>query len=501
MKIVCPNCGAILEDGSMFCNKCGTKIDFASIAEPEYDTAPLEAYTPQYTPEESAPIEAYAPESTIPAEVHATADTVNKTQVDAIQTTTETSQTKSKQKAKKKTGLIIGIIGAVVLVPLILFIVLIIALSGGDDDKPEDTTTPSTEFVQTVTQMSDNKYDFNFSLNNVVYKLPATINDFENDGWIIADNDKSATLQPQESIDVSAQNDTGYITLRFYNDSDTAKSVKDCQVGGVTLSFNRSNTYTVTLSNELALADGSALTDVLFLWGEYNYVERLQYFYQEAQTIANSCAYIFETDIDGNLVSVSINNYDKDNTYSNGTIIDGISAEIAAPVDALSDNLADGIVSFDGIPYALPARVGDLTGPGDWQLVIGATRIAPNEMTYIVLTKNLRTFGFDNLVTLHIINTTDEEISFEDATIIGISYDSSYETTIPILAFANDITLGMTEEDFLSAANNFELTTETSGDSIYYRSALVDNGFEYTFVFREDKTLESMDIMYQYTVE
>lgn len=470
MKTTCPNCGTIFEDGSMFCNKCGSKLEVEVPIEtapyvPE-DTAPLEAYTPQHTPNET--ITTKQPEAVAP---------------------TATIEKKTK-KVKKKTGLIAGIIGGIVGIPLILIIVLIIALSSGDDNNTEETTasTPTTQATQYTSQLSDDIFEFTIKLNGVVYKFPETVDNFESNGWVIADDKKSATLEPQESIDVSAKNDTGYITLHFFNDGDTAKSVKDCQVGGVTLSFNRSNTYTIELSKGLVLTEESTLTDIIFLWGEYSGVELDKYFFENVKTKDNSSTYVFETNKDNTLFSVTIKNFNADKTDS-GLVLEGIDVTTGNVAETLSDKLEDGVIGINGKAYSFPIKVSDLTSAG-WELTIGSTKLAPNEITAL-------SFSYGNeQIFAGVINTTDTEIQIDEAILYDLEYsffeiDSGFE-------FANGIKPGMSKDAFLKATTDFELEFEESGEATYYKTPYTGEGFSYKFKIDESGILSSIRIVYEY---
>ncbi len=485
MKYICPNCGVSFEDGSQFCNKCGTMLEAEAPTVTPYipdlpeenETAPLEAYTPAYVPQEEASASPVAP----------------------LEAVSSDKKEKNGKKGKKKTGLVIGIICGVVTIPLLLIIILIIALSGGDDTdvQPDDTT--SAPIVQQSTEaLSDNIYDFNIKLNGTVYKFPEALTNFENAGWVIDADKKAETVEAQDSIELPAQNDTGYITLHIYNDGDTAKAVSECQVGGITLSFNRSNSYTIELSKGIVISEDTTMDDIAAIWGKYTHISWRNYSYKKASTLNDSCEYKFETSADGTLVSASVKNYDEDNIYSPGVEVAGQIVDIAEPAQALSNNFADGTIAINGKAFTLPMKLNDIISGGTWVVADGPSKLAPNEQWFICLGKNTNTSYTamkNGYITATVINTTDKEIAIEDASVISVSYDCTDFSDV--VEFTNGIKLGMSEAEFLKATNSLELEKSDSGTLIYYRSNYTEGKVNYTFVINtESKAISHIEIAY-----
>ena len=475
MRVICPNCNAVLEDNSKFCNNCGTRIENAT--KTEFDTMPLYENSSKY---DDLSKETYH----------------QPTKKEKPMQSANSPVAKPKEKKKKKTGLILGIIAAVVGIPVVILVALILVLVfGGDKETPPEQPT---DVQMSEVELSDDIFDFDVSLDGVVYKMPATINEFESNGWTISDDAKSEMVAPGEDFEVSAKSDSGYITLIMYNDGATEKSVANCIVGGLLLSFNRSNTYTVKLSKGLVVDGDSTLDEVVSAWGKYDYVEKFDYFYEETRTYFHTCAYNFTTTKDGDLTSVGIKNYNADDVLE-PIVAEDIIADMASPTDAMSDDLADGIISFEGKAVALPCKASEIVSAEGWQLTMGSTKLAPNETTTVYLTKDVRTHGFNDSVFIQILNTTDKEISIEDAIVIDIDY-SDYNN-MNALEFANGIKLGMSESDFLNASNYFHFDVEDEGDRTNYRSTSDEGGFEYKFVFNEENKLETMAITYNYAID
>lgn len=383
---------------------------------------------------------------------------------------------------------------------LLIFSMIFVFVSCGEDktESKEGAATQSTVPASTESSLplSDNIYDFNLKLNDIVYTFPSTIENFEKNDWAIPDDKKTVNVDPGSFVEVATKNDTGYITLHIFNDSDVSQNLMACKVGGITLSFNRSNTYNVELSKGIILNENLKIDDIVAAWGNYTYVEKTLYRFEKIRTDNNTCAYSFDTTLDGTVYSIVIKN-DNATTPAAFTTLKGVKADIAAPADKLTDDLNDGIISLDGKVLAFPLKLSELTSIKDWKMVMGYTKLAPNEQSSIILAKDLKTVSDDNYLALTVYNPTDKEIAVEDATVILLDYNKN--KNVSALEFAQGIKIGMSEDAFLKATAGYEFYATNSSDSTHYIYSGDEGKFSYTFSFSSDK-LVGMDISYNYII-
>ncbi len=382
---------------------------------------------------------------------------------------------------------------------LVFSMVFVFAACGEDKtESKEGAATASTSPASTepAVPLSDNIYDFNLKLNDVLYTFPTTIESFESNDWVIPDDKKAVNVEPGTFVEVATKNDTGYITLHIFNDGDKAQNLMACKVGGITLSFNRSNSYTVELSKGLVVNEKSKIDDVIALWGNYTYVEKTLYLFEKIRTDNRTCAYSFDTNLDGTLYSIEIKN-DNATTQASFTTLKGVKADIAAAADKLTNDLNDGIISFDGKLLALPMKVSEISSIKDWKMVRGYTKLAPNEQSVIILAKDLKTVSDTNYLTLTVFNATDKEILVEEATVIALDYANNKNASA--LEFAHGIKFGMSEDDFVKATESYEFYVTNPSESTHYIYSGDEGKFSYAFTFTSGK-LETLNISYNYEI-
>lgn len=144
---------------------------------------------------------------------------------------------------------------------------------------PVETTTPETTAPETTAPtettvpettapavLSDNPFDFMFSINGTVLQLPCTVADLEALGFKM-EKEADNTLDEGYATSCQLYNGDSYITLTIYNNTDDAISFADAPVDCLSLSkYGSKGTNTILIAGGIGI--GSTMDEVLAAYGE-----------------------------------------------------------------------------------------------------------------------------------------------------------------------------------------------------------------------------------------
>lgn len=140
---------------------------------------------------------------------------------------------------------------------------------------PEETTVPETVPEETVPEettgelvMSDNPFDFMFSINGTVLQLPCTIKDLEDLGFIMDEDKADNILNDGYTSTSNMFHGKCYINASIYNSTDKALPYKDCPVDDISVSVYgmRNGNDEIIFAGGITI--GSTLDEVLAAYGE-----------------------------------------------------------------------------------------------------------------------------------------------------------------------------------------------------------------------------------------
>jgi predicted small lipoprotein YifL len=135
---------------------------------------------------------------------------------------------------------------------------------------PVETTAPETVPEETTGElvMSDNPFDFMFSINGTVLQLPCTIKDLEDLGFIMDEDMADNILNDGYTSSSNMFHGKCYINVSIYNSTDKALPYKDCPVDDISVSVYgmRNGNDEIIFAGGITI--GSTMDEVLAAYGE-----------------------------------------------------------------------------------------------------------------------------------------------------------------------------------------------------------------------------------------
>lgn len=433
----------------------------------------------------------------------------------------QSSVAQPQTEAKKSKGLLIAILLGVIAI-VVAGVVAIVVLSGGNGDS--DSSEPDTDSKPASSQsesslpaqsgdgssapaaenngsgssapaasapavMSDDIYDFTFTLEGVVYQLPCSFQSFEQNGWTIGSNYSGITSDTK----IAANNYESYtvakngksITLYSYNKSGNAKAIKDCMVGGI--SCYADDNVSLTIAKGITPASTSAQVKSAFGTPHYNNMydeyEVIQYYAEKDNSQRSIEFYCYA---DGSYSHFSMRNFVEtaaDQTTTN-TTAPAYLATYKAPT-AMGANLTSPVVKIEGQLYQFPCPVTAFLNNG-WTITQQSGDLGAGNSDYITVSKN------NKKITLRIANYADYQTTVENCAVYGFSIDD-YEKSIPsvqIGSSAKPITIGTKKAD-LDAQWTFDAPYEGTYNHMYSYSEYKDRDFSLSIYVDKETGLVS----------
>lgn len=347
------------------------------------------------------------------------------------------------------------------------------------ETETEETSAPAGNAIgETPAELSDDLYSFQLQVNDIVYQLPMTYEQFTGLGWTYNDD-------PNEELTAGRYMSTQVFTngkLKCYagiaNFDVNTKPVKDCYI--ISLSFETSQvkdtTAVIMLPGGISL--GGNYDEAIALYGtptsEYdNETSRRSASYSQSSNDQIKIESVYENrDVIG---TISVKNMTKPDDFVAGEIsseVPEIVTRYEAPT-AMSDDFADFIVEYGGNLYQLPAPVSEFISNG-WTIYEDGseTTIDGRGGSWVTLMK-------DNQKLKVIASNYDENATaIENGFVTNIVADNYQKKTSLIIA--RNITIGMTRAELESALSGVEYTMDKeSNTSSYYKisptGSLVDD--------------------------
>jgi len=291
-------------------------------------------------------------------------------------------------------GLLIGVVAAAVVA---LAVILLLVLTGESKrtaagDETQVTTqndAPTETQPQKVVELSDSLQDHTFRLNGVVYQLPVSYKTLTGNGWTLGPGTatEDSYMSGLSEVEIALVSNGKAISVYAYNDSENAKKLKDCMIGGVKAEAGSGADFCIA-SQMKAGATQDALTEafgvptdryegsdyVKLTWSLGEYAKAVAFCYDESSSWAKYS-------------SLAIYNYvlPAETTKTNETAPKYLDSYVAPA--ALGSDLYAGIVSVDGALYELPVPVREFTKNG-WTVSSGAATVASGGEADLTLSKD-----------------------------------------------------------------------------------------------------------------
>ena len=96
-------------------------------------------------------------------------------------------------------------------------------------------------------QISDDLYDFTFTLEGVIYQLPFAFTQLEENGWTISSSyySSSTNIPGMDKESFSMVKDGKQIYVSAYNDTGNFITIKQSKVGGIEVDLSADIDFTI----------------------------------------------------------------------------------------------------------------------------------------------------------------------------------------------------------------------------------------------------------------
>ena len=333
-----------------------------------------------------------------------------------------------------------------------------------DDEVEEEEKVTETTPATAPSELSDDIYSFQVSVDGTVYQFPMWAKDFAALGWTYDGDDSQTLTSNQYTVAETWVKGDLEVYTSLINLSMNEVTYKDAAVGGITF-----DEYDLKDTNvQIVLPKGiqfgvSTRDDIIAAYGEptdeydgsmyYNMTYEYDY-YQEIDL------YVYKET--GTLDKIEIRNFIElegaDNSVD--STVPDVVKEYQAPTELGSDLYAFNI-QLEGKLYKLPCPVSVLVENGfkiveeNSQMEIGADSYGWIELLYNNQTYRCIVDNYANYATV----AENCFVTTMESSIYGPEFD---------LVIPGNIKVGDAETDVVEIIKNFNYEAETSGDFTYY---------------------------------
>lgn len=372
-------------------------------------------------------------------------------------------------------------------ISMFLAFVLVISFSACSNNEPglkDDLPTISlitNDNYKTSYEMSNNLYDYQVIIDDVVYQFPMTVEEVLKCGWGFETiNGEKEMLEAgcYSSYNMNSKYDTNII---FYitNFSKSNQLVKDCYAVGVSIyKPSEYDNISVEFCNEIHFESSTEL-DVISAYGnptETRESEEYKYLTYGEDT-SNNVEFTIKNNvvIDVSMINIKIPSDFVDAGPSN----ESVNIDYKQPT-SLGNDIKSGIFELDGVLYQMPVPVSELEKNG-WIIDTEKTEetIAAGDYVYAVLRKG--NFVLDDI---EISNTTDSEIYSKNGLVTDIE---SFDVKGTEIKLPCNIIVGMNKADVFSVIGNQSYEKAEYSSDKYFFVIDEENYISVTIAFEEDK--------------
>lgn len=331
----------------------------------------------------------------------------------------------------------------------------------------EATAASNTASVELPTELSDDLYSFQVSVNGAVYQFPMWYSDFESLGWLYKGDPSKVTLSSNQYTAAEVWiMEKGKVYTKMANLSANSQSLDKCSVCAIT--FEKYNLkecdweiimpkgiqYGVSTTDDILAAYGDPTSDY-----DSDLYYKMSYEYDMYQEI---CFYVYKES--GVLEQIEIENIipleGADNSVSDE--VPDVVKNYVAPTE-LGNDLYEFNVEIDGVLYNLPCPVSELLANGfTIKEDSSASAIAAGDSDWVEFRYNNQ--GFRTLVRNYADYATIPENCF--ITVLE-AYDLGDKVSFNVPC---GLTIGDSEEELLKVLANYNYDLDTTSTlATYYR--------------------------------
>lgn len=346
-----------------------------------------------------------------------------------------------------------------------------------EDDSVKNSDLKSTS----ITELSDDIYSFQISINDVIYQFPVSYQDFIATGWTYS-GDEADTI-PSGSYGITDSFDIGddYATSYAVNFGINEVSMADCYLGGVDLDLFSFKTGSAELPKGIQLGV-STQDEVKAAYGEpSSSYESDSYptMTYEMDSYSN-VRLTFDAEKGLILQGIEIRNFTMPENFDAGEIdtsVPEITQTYQAP-DSIGDDLLDYTFEYAGDIYVLPVPVSQFINNG-WKILDSESETTITGDSYGKVTMMKDNQKFYTFVRNYHSNAT----SIENCFITQIS--ANINNCNVSMTVANGITMGMKQADLEKALKGYDFEKESSSYDYYEVSDPDSLIYGYEIIVRE----------------
>lgn len=378
-------------------------------------------------------------------------------------------------------GVLFGVIAAVAAVAVALCLLL---LPGTPPAAPNDDATEERHPIE----LSDQLSDFTFRLDGVVYKLPVAFATLKEAGWTISTgsitSDSYLAGLADESITLIKDGKSLYASV--YNNSENAKRIADCPIGGIQVTQNSAPDFCIASEIGLPTTEADLTTAFGIPTDRSDYSSSVSYQWTFSDN-ANVRVTLYEGD-DAKYSTLTIKNYVMSNeTVEADNTPPAFLDNYVAP--ATLGDLYSGCISILSTSYELPVPLRELLEDG-WTISSGNSAVAAGGATSLELSRDGHTLSVE------VTNLALYKTSTENCLVTKIYFDEG-DDTLMLLRGVNggEIRLGMAQSALVPLLSTDMDVYEGSYYTSYSYSEYKDRDFSLRFeVDNETKVLTSVTI-------
>ncbi len=357
-----------------------------------------------------------------------------------------------------------------------------------------DNTSKSEEIIQQKEEqkpevsLSENLWDFEFSIEEEVWKLPLELSKWEEKGWSF--EEKETTLDAETYIEgeiLSKQEQKIYVD--FVNPEGQKKPLKECYVGGILLKYEEKGPC-YQLPAGITLGE-STIVEVTDQFGtptdEYEEKDDIYITYEYGKY--KEVELVFHID-DEVLYQVRMKNY-REPENAEEEISDKIPEVVKAykAPEEYDKNFQEYVVKYDNCFYQLPAPVFEFVKNG-WEILKEGsdTYVKPGRHGYVTLEKNGQSLY------AVVKNYGEETTDIKNTFVTNVSGD--FDVTKVSIGVGDEIVLGMAVEEMKERLDeqSYERSEEENGDNYFLYSDESKKNFIRIFVDRDLQLVREIEV-------
>lgn len=359
--------------------------------------------------------------------------------------------------------------------------------------------TQSEEKEKPKVQLSENLWDFEFSIGEEVWQLPSEFSKWEEKGWNCDEKKKESMLDAESYMEgETLRKENQEMLVDFVNPEGEKKTLGECYVGGITLKYEETAPF-YQLPSGIVLGE-STITEVTDAFGtptdEYEEKEDIYVTYKYGKYKEAELVFRMEDEV---LYKVTMHNYREPENES-----DKISDEMPEEVkkyeepQGYTSDFREYVVMYGDSFYQIPAPVSQFVQKG-WTISKEGSDsyVKAGRHGYVTLEK-------DGQVLYAVVkNYSGQTVNIIYSFVTNLSGDFDV-TKVPI-GVCDEIVLGMSKEEAKSRLeeNAYEISEEEKGESYFLYSDETKKNFIRIFVdkdlqlVREIEVSNSPEILYR----